>query len=582
MRFSSVLLLLLLIKLNVLYAQPSHDFEISKNLDIYTSLIQQLDLHYVDDIQPGALSKAAIDAMLKQIDPYTVYYPEAEIEDVRFMQTGKYGGVGAGMHISKKQVVVGVVYKGFAFDKAGIQPGDIIVAIDGDNVEGKNMSDISQKLKGSSGTNLEVEILKAKDGVKVTLNIKREEVQIKDVPYFGLLEPGIGYIKLTTFRSTAAKEVKHALDSMNADGNLKSLVFDLRNNGGGLLIESVKILDLFVPSNEIIVTTKGKTKKESHVYKTNLPAIYPNLKVVVLTNGHSASASEIVAGSFQDLDRAVIMGQKSYGKGLVQKVYSLSFRSQVKITVAKYYIPSGRCIQSLDYQHKDSRGRAIKTPDSLMAYFKTKNGRMVKDAGGIIPDVKLEKADNSEIIYGLRRKFLIFDYVTSFVSSNGDSLDLDNFEVDQTIYSSFLQFLDNQKFVYETITEKELDIFEELSKEKKLDIQNELAIIRTKIEVEKKLEMQKYKPLIKSLLYQEIVSRYYYESGRVKANLKNDKDVQSAVKFLSDEKKYSEILTYIAIISIILGFNRLCGGLKMRLYVFYLGIYPNYNWITIF
>ncbi len=542
MRFSSLLLLLLLIKLNVSYAQTSHDFEISKNLDIYTSLIQQLDLHYVDDIQPGALSKAAIDAMLRQIDPYTVYYPEAEIEDVRFMQTGKYGGVGAGMHIYKKQVVVGMVHKGFAFDKVGIQAGDIILKIEGEDVEGRKMQDISQKLKGSSGTKLEVEILKAKDGSKVTYNIKREEVQVKDVPYFGLLEPGVGYIKLATFRSTAAKEVKHALDSMNSTGNLESVVFDLRNNGGGLLIEAVKILDLFVPSNELIVTTKGKTKKENHVYKTQLPAIYPNLKIVVLTNGHSASASEIVAGSFQDLDRAVIMGQKSYGKGLVQKVYSLSYRSQAKITVAKYYIPSGRCIQSLDYQHKDSRGRAIKTPDSLMADFKTKNGRMVKDAGGIIPDVKLNKADNSELIYQLRRKYLIFDFSTSYVVSNSETLNLDNFEVDDNVYDSFLKFMETQKFDYETITEIELDDFEELSKEKNLKIENELAIIRTKIEADKKQELEKNKTLIKSLIYQEIVSRYYYESGRVKANLKSDKEVKSAMKLLADEKKYSEIL----------------------------------------
>ena len=542
MRFSSLLLLLLLIKLNVSYAQPSHDFEISKNLDIYISLIQQLDLHYVDDIQPGALSKAAIDAMLKQIDPYTVYYPEAEIEDVRFMQTGKYGGVGAGMHIYKKQVVIGMVHKGFAFDKVGIQSGDIILKIEGEDVIGKSMADISQKLKGTAGTNVEVEILKAKDGLKVTHNIKREEVQINDVPYFGLLKPGVGYIKLSTFRSTATKEVKHALDSMNSSGELQSLVFDLRNNGGGLLIEAVKILDLFVPSNELIVTTKGKTKKESHVYKTRLPAIYPNLKVVVLTNGQSASASEIVAGSFQDLDRAVIMGQKSYGKGLVQKVYTLSYRSQAKITVAKYYIPSGRCIQSLDYQHKDSRGRAIKTPDSLMADFKTKNGRMVKDAGGIIPDVKLDKVDNSELIYQFRKKYLIFDFATSYVVSNGETLTIEDFDVDDKVYDSFLQFVKTQEFDYKTLTERELDNFEELSKDKNLSIDSEIANIRIKIDADKKSELEKYKPLIKSLIYQEIVSRYYYESGRVKANLKDDKEVQSAVKLLADEKKYSDIL----------------------------------------
>ncbi len=542
MRISLFIILLFILNSNISKAQNSHDFEISKNLDIYTSLIQQLDLHYVDEIQPGALSKAAIDAMLKQIDPYTVYYAEADIEDVRFMQTGKYGGVGSSMHIVDKQVIVGRIYKGFPFDKAGISPGDFILEVDGESVYGKKMSEISQKLKGSAGTKLSVKFHSIKKGKDINVDIKREEIKIKDVPYFGLLNDSTAYINLASFRKTATKEVAAALDSMNRDSKLKALVFDLRNNGGGLLIEAVKILDLFVPQNETIVTTKGKTAKENHNYKTQISALYPNLKIVVLMNKNSASASEIVAGSFQDLDRAVIMGQKSYGKGLVQKVFSLSYRSQAKITVAKYYIPSGRCIQELDYQHKDSRGRAIKTPDSLMATFKTKNGRLVKDAGGIIPDVKLESNHNSELLYALNRKYMIFDFVTQYVSTHDSITSVNNIVVTDDIYNSFLAFIKTDSFSYDSKIEKQLISFEESIKSDDYDIDDELKALRSKIDSHKQQDFVDNKEQIKDYISQELASRYFYEAGRVEARLKNDKEIDAALELLQHKKEYYHLL----------------------------------------
>ncbi|OYT11156.1 MAG: peptidase S41 [Bacteroidetes bacterium 4572_112] len=540
--FPILILLLLFLNTNILIAQESHDFEISKNLDIYTSLIQQLDLHYVDEIEPGTLSKAAIDAMLKQIDPYTVYYPESEIEDVRFMQTGKYGGVGTTVHRKNNEVVVGATYPGFPFYRAGIRAGDILLKVDGENISGKSMNQIADKMRGASGTEVTVLYRKSKSKEEVSVVLKREEIQMKDVPYFGILQDSIGYIKLSSFRKTATQEIIEALDSMSRSNGLNSLVLDLRGNGGGLLIESVKIMDLFVGAKELIVSTKGKTKAESHNYSTRAKAFYPNMKVVVLVDNNSASASEIVSGSFQDLDRGVIMGQKTFGKGLVQKVFTLSYRSQAKITVAKYYIPSGRCIQSLDYQHKDAKGHAIKTPDSLMAVFKTRNGRKVKDAGGVIPDVVLEQKKYDELMFALMSQYMIFDFATNYVNTHDSVSDIDKLVIDDNVYNSFLSFVKADSFVFKTNTERELNLFADMAKDDGYDLSENIDAIQMKIDIEKTAQYKKNKELIKSYIYQEIASRYAYDSGRVYIALKNDADVKQAIKLLNDTVKYNNIL----------------------------------------
>lgn len=524
------------------FAQESHDFEISKNLDIYTSLIQQLNLHYVDEIQPGTLTKAAIDAMLSEIDPYTVYYPESEIEDVRFLQTGEYGGIGSYVHIKNKQVVVGMPYPGFPFYNAGLRAGDVITKIDGEELTGRKMNEISDKLRGVSGTEINIIYKSSIDSAQHNVSIKREQIVVKDVPYFGLLEDGIAYIKLTGFKQYAAKEVKQALDSLSKESELISLVFDLRDNGGGLLIQAVNIMDLFVEQGEKIVSTKGKTKSENNTYGTRRGAAYGELKVVVLTNKRSASASEIVAGAFQDLDRGVIMGQKSYGKGLVQKVYQLSYRSQAKITIAKYYIPSGRCIQSLDYQHKDKYGNAIKTPDSLMAVFKTRNGRLVRDAGGIIPDIKLPEAKYSDVSIALINQWEIFDFATNYTNSHDSIKSVSDFEISDDIYNLFVANLKKDSFDYSLAIELELKKLKKLADSKDYSMGPELIALQSKIDKAKEEAIIKHKQEIKSLLRQELVSRYFFNSGKVEAALTDDTEVAEAIKLLKDAEKYNQIL----------------------------------------
>lgn len=523
-------------------AQGSPDFEISKNLDIYTSLIQQLNLHYVDNLEPGDLSKASIDAMLKQIDPYTVYYPEADIEDVRFLQTGQYGGIGSFIHINNGDITVGMPYPGFPFYKAGIRAGDIILKIDGEDVNGKRMDDISDKLKGVAGTQVNVVYKDAKNKNEHSVTVKREEIVVNDVPYFGMLNSEIAYVKLVGFKQNAATEVKKALDSLMKNDDVKGVVLDLRNNGGGLLIQAVQILDFFVNRGETIVSTKGKTNSENFTYKTQMPASYPDMKVAILVNKNSASASEIVAGSFQDLDRGVIMGQKSYGKGLVQKVFPLSYRAQAKITVAKYYIPSGRCIQSLDYQHKDANGKAIRTPDSLMASFTTKNGRKVKDAGGIIPDVKLEEMKFSPIAISLSNRYKIFDFATQYVISNDSIKDIKNFEISDSLYQQFVDFVKQDSFQYTLPIEKDIQDMKKLAQHDSLDIIAEIALLEDKIAKKKNDDIYKYKNSIKFLLKQELASRYFYNSGKVEAQISDDEEVKAAMELLEDSARYYKIL----------------------------------------
>jgi len=525
-------------------AQGSQDWEITKNLDIYTSLLQQLNQHYVDDIQPGRLTKTAINAMLRDLDPYTVYYPEADIEDVRFMQTGKYGGIGSYVHIKNDSLYVGMPTPGFPFYKAGLRAGDLILKIDDVETSGKNMKEISDLLRGPAGTKLNVTYLSSKDKIIKNLEITREQIKVKNVPYFEKIDDSTAYIKLSGFTETAAKEVYDAITKMNSNNQLKSLVFDLRNNGGGLLGQAVGIMDLFVPANELIVSVKGKISSENADYKTRMPAAFPNMRVAVLVNNHSASASEIVAGSFQDLDRAVIMGQKSFGKGLVQKVYKLSYNSQVKITIAKYYIPSGRCIQALDYDHKDAQGHAVRTADSLQALFKTKNGRPVKDAGGILPDVPLEVSKMPEIASALLGRYVIFDFATLYVNTHDSIKNPETFEVSDALYNSFVAFTKEHKFDYKSGTERFMEALDKQSKKEDYydRLKPELEALQKSLDNLKAQEMELHKDVIKNLLRTELISRYFFLQGKISSSLQNDKEVQEAVDLLNNTQRYSEIL----------------------------------------
>ena len=525
-------------------AQGSLDWEISKNLDIYTSLLQQLNQHYVEDIQPGKMTKTAINAMLKDLDPYTNYYPEADIEDVRFLQTGKYGGIGSYVHIKNDTLYVGMPSVGFPFYKAGLRAGDVVLKIDDRETTGKKMSEVSDMLRGPAGTQLTVTYRDAKTNAIETIEVTREQIKVKNVPFYTTLNDSIGYIKLSGFTETAAKEVNDAIMAMNKEGELKSIILDLRFNGGGLLGQAVGIMDLFVPANELIVSVKGKIPTENADYKTRMPAVYPDMKVVVLVNERSASASEIVAGSFQDLDRAVIMGQKSFGKGLVQKVYKLSYNSQVKITVAKYYIPSGRCIQALDYQHKDAQGHAGTTADSLQASFKTKNGRLGKDAGGIMPDVKLDKGTMATYTGALISKYIIFDFATQYVNTHDTIRNADDFEISDELYNSFVDYVKQLEFEFKTGTDRYLEKLQEQAKKDGFDeeMKSEITAMEESLEKLKSVEITKNRKEIARLLRIEILSRYYFLEGKVSASLRDDVEVKAAVDLLSDGQKYKSLL----------------------------------------
>ena len=525
-------------------SQGSLDWEISKNLDIYTSLLQQLNQHYVEDIQPGKMTKTAINAMLKDLDPYTNYYPEADIEDVRFLQTGKYGGIGSYVHIKNDTLYVGMPSVGFPFYKAGLRAGDVILKIDDRETTGKKMNEISDMLRGPAGTSIMLTYRNAKTNIVETKEVTREQIKVKNVPFYINLNDSVGYIKLSGFTETAAQEVNDAIVAMNKEKQLKSIVLDLRFNGGGLLGQAVGIMDLFVPANELIVSVKGKIQAENADYKTRMPAVYPNMKVVVLVNERSASASEIVAGSFQDLDRAVIMGQKSFGKGLVQKVYKLSYNSQVKITVAKYYIPSGRCIQALDYQHKDAQGHAGTTADSLQANFKTKNGRLVKDAGGILPDVQLKQGMMATYTAALISKYMIFDFVTLYVNTHDSISDPKAFEISDELYSSFASFVKAQNFEYKTGTDRFIEKLQEQAKKDGFDeeLEAKIADFEKSLADLKANEITKNKKEISRLLRIEILSRYYFLEGKVSASLRDDVEVKAATELLADGQKYQAIL----------------------------------------
>ena len=383
-------------------------FEISKNLDIFVNLYKQLNIYYVDETNPGELIKTGIGAMLESLDPYTVYIPESDIEDYRFMTTGQYGGIGSLIRKKGEYVVVAEPYEGFPAFKSGLIAGDIILSIDGHEVKGKNTGEISKLLKGQAKTDVKLTIERYGEEIEKTLT--RENIKIKDVPYFGVIEEGVGYIKLTSFTETASKEVIKAFKELKEKHNISKLIFDLRGNGGGLLNEAVNIVNIFVPRGTEVVYTKGKMKEWQQSYKALNTPIDTEIPLVVLVDEGSASASEIVSGALQDLDRAVVIGERTFGKGLVQQVKPLTYNSQFKVTVAKYYIPSGRCIQKLDYAHKDEDGHATQVPDSLRKEFSTKSGRKVLDGAGIEPDIKIEGEKASPILISLAQKQLIFEY----------------------------------------------------------------------------------------------------------------------------------------------------------------------------
>ncbi|MCB0481525.1 MAG: S41 family peptidase [Flavobacteriales bacterium] len=518
-------------------------FEISKNLDIFANLYKQLNIYYVDDTNPGELMKTGIDAMLKSLDPYTVYYPESEIEDYRFLTTGEYGGVGSLIRKIGDNVVVAEPYEGFPAHKAGLMAGDVILKIGDQNVAGKNTNDISKLLKGQAKTNVELVIQRGDE--KLQKSLVRETIKIEDVPYFGMVSEGIGYIKLTGFTETASKELKDALRDLTKDKKLKGLILDLRGNGGGLLNESVNIVNMFVDQGQEVVHTKGKLKEWDRSHRALSQPIERDLPLAILIDEGSASASEIVSGAIQDLDRGVLIGERTFGKGLVQQTKPLSYNSQLKVTVAKYYIPSGRCIQELDYAHKEN-GRAQETPDSLLKTFYTKGGRPVKDGRGISPDLKVELPDGAEITGALIVKNHIFNYATEYRRAH-DSLGVAkaaDFKLSDEDYNDFVGYLKGKDYDYTTQSEKLLEDFKKVSMEEKYfeNVKDQYTELKEKISHNKASDLMTNKEEIKEILENEIVSRYYFQTGRIENSLSKDPRVKKAIEVLSDRNQYDKIL----------------------------------------
>ncbi|PRY53885.1 S41A family C-terminal processing peptidase-3 [Arcticibacter pallidicorallinus] len=519
-------------------------FEASKSLEIFNSLYKEININYVDDINPSEMMETGIEAMLQSMDPYTEYVPESNMEDyrMRYVST-QYGGIGTSIHQRDGKFLVAEAFEGFPAQKSDLRAGDEITAINDIQLKGKPYESVSSMLKGPRGTSLKLTVIRP--GIKEPLqkNLVRDEITQPNVSYSGLINNNIGYIKLDKFLEKSASEVETSLLSILKQ-KPEGLILDLRSNGGGILQEAVKIVNLFVDPNTIVVTQKGKTKEKSFTYKTYNKPLAPKLPLVILINGRSASASEIVAGALQDLDRAVVIGQRSYGKGLVQQSFNLPYNSLVKVTVAKYYTPSGRCIQSLDYTHKKENGQVVKIADSLITAYQTKGGRTVYDGSGVYPDKFITPAKYSPIALTLLTKRFIFDYATLFRNNHDEIPKPGIFTLSDEEYSNFVNYMSDKDYNYLTKTEKLLDDLKtEADREKKLsEIQNEYNALKTKVSVSKKNDLLQFKPEIRLLLQNEIISRYYFQNGRTENSFSSDKDIQSAKEVLLNKNMLTSIL----------------------------------------
>lgn len=518
-------------------------FEIAKNLDIFATLFKEVNTYYVDEVPPAKLVKTGIDAMLKSLDPYTNYIPEDDIEDFRTLTTGQYGGIGAVVVKRNGKTIVQAAYEGYPAQKAGLLPGDEILTINSVNVEKKNNADISKLLKGQANSQVKLMVTRYGQDAPVEINITRDKIQVDNVPYYGMLTNDIGYFQLAGFTVDAGKEVRMALTKLKEQG-AKKIVFDIRDNPGGLLNESVNISNLFVDKGLDIVSTKGKVSDWNKTYKALDMPLDTQIPVVIITSNRSASASEIVSGVLQDYDRAVVVGERTFGKGLVQATRPLSYNSQLKVTTAKYYIPSGRCIQEIDYAHRADDGTLGKVPDSLRTAFKTQAGRTVYDGGGVAPDVEVVDREIADITRVLLQKSYLFDYATRYRAEHATIAPARQFKLSDADYAKFTDYLKGKDISYSTDAEKAInDLTKKVKEEKHYDdVKTELEAMRRKVSTNKGNDLTRFKPEIKDLLEQEIVSRYYFQKGQIEATFDDDPNILMAMSVLNDPNRYAALL----------------------------------------
>ena len=541
-----VFLVALLLPLGLFAQEKQNNFEIAKSLDIYNSLLRELNLNYVDEINPGELNETAIKAMLEGLDPYTVFIPESDIENAKFMTTGEYGGIGAIIQYDGEFTRISDPYEGWPAQKAGIIAGDAILEVNGVDCKKKNTQEVSNLLKGQPGTEVTLKLKRYGQEQPLEIKLKREKVKIDNIPYYKVFDNGIAYLSLSGFTRDAAKEVKEKFVEMKKGNELKGFVIDLRGNGGGLMNEAVDIVNLFIPKGKPVVSMKGKAATANSMHPTTNEPVDLEIPLAILVDGSSASASEIVAGAIQDYDRGVIIGQRTFGKGLVQNILPLSYNTQMKVTVAHYYIPSGRCIQEIDYSHKKDTAQMKK--DTLGKAFKTMGGRTVYEGHGITPDVKVSRDPYATVTAYLFGKNYIFDYANKFYSEHKSIAPAERFQIDEATYQDFMKFVKDKKFSYTTESEKAIEKLKKTAKEEGyLDkIKPQIDLLEKNLAAEKDNDLLNNRKDIEELLRSEIVGRYYYQKGRIVASLNDDPDLKRAFEILlnsNGKDEYHSILS---------------------------------------
>ncbi len=510
-------------------------FEIAKNLEIFTSIYKELNTHYVDELDPNTVMRTGIDAIMNSLDPYTVYYSESQVESYRLNMDDRYNGLGASSSEIDGKVTVVEVYKDGPCFKAGVLVGDQILSINGSSTDGRSYEDVMTFMRGYPGTSVQLGIYRPAEKKEYSFDITRSEIDVPNVPYYGMLNESIGYISLSTFTRDAGRNIASALRALRKEHALEGLVLDLRENGGGLLSEAIDILGIFLPKESHVVSTKGKVRDRDQLYSTRRTPIDTELPLAVLINKNSASASEIVSGAIQDYDRGLVLGQRSYGKGLVQNQKEVGYNSRIKITTSKYYIPSGRCIQSVEYEN----GEPKDIPDDRREVFRTKNGRPVLDGGGVTPDVKISLNEEPEVVRALMNKHWIFHYVNDYIKQNSDAPPMDEFVY--TDYDDFTRYLVKNDFAFETEVESALKNLRDKAKDMSQVLQ-EINSINSKVSTVKEDDLIEFKGEIIRQIEIELAKRYYFQEGKTFVRLKNDPEVEEAISLLEDPVEYRSIL----------------------------------------